>query len=291
MLRLVWTTDLHLHDAPAETRERWIRLVANQPCDGVLISGDIAEGEHVTEWLHSIAESLTVPVYFVLGNHDFYDASISLVRQRITRMCRDNLGLKYLTDCSAIELVDTADSEHPHTCLIGEDGWGDATEGNYEKSYVELQDFIRIGEFNSDKPSQWKETLQALGSHSAERLAAKLDAIPDQVNQILIVTHVPPFVESCWYEGQTADENWAPFFVCGQVGHVLKEFAKSNPNRQLTVLCGHTHHHGIAKPMSNLIVHTGGSEIGTPSIVATVCIDERRVFIEPFDETHAAQSS
>ena len=35
---------------------------------------------------------------------------------------------------------------------------------------------------------------------------------------------------------------------------------KVHPEKQLTVLCGHTHSAGICQPLPNLEIHTGGAE-------------------------------
>ena len=54
----------------------------------MLISGDIAESQNVTEYLEWIASRLAGPIYFVLGNHDFYNGSIAGVRQAVAELCR-----------------------------------------------------------------------------------------------------------------------------------------------------------------------------------------------------------
>jgi Icc-related predicted phosphoesterase len=119
--------------------------------------------------------------------------------------------------------------------------------------------------------------LNAEGKSAADRIAEKLRHLSDEVTQVLIATHVPPFREACWYEGKTTDDNWAPFFVCGQVGQALREAAQQNPNRKHVVLCGHTHHDGIAQIADNLIVHTGFSRYGSLEIESMVTIGDDRI--------------
>ena len=41
---------------------------------------------------------------------------------------------------------------------------------------------------------------------------------------------------------------------------------KAHPNRELTVLCGHTHGEGEAQILKNLRVLTGGAKYGVPTI-------------------------
>jgi Icc protein len=277
LLRLVWTTDLHLDHAPQNLQERWLSSIANHTFDGLLIGGDISEGGKTTSWLREIAQRVKKPIYFVLGNHDFYDDSIRLVRQKIIRMCREYQNLHYLTDCSAVRLGVATDSESNPTYLIGEDAWGDATTGDFDQSFVQLNDFSRIGDFLSLKPEQQKLELQRLGLQSAQRLASKLSAIHENMARIVVLTHVPPFVESCWYEGKTADRHWSPFFVCGQTGEVLKSHATNHPNHEIVVLCGHCHHSGITQLTQNLIIYTGEASIGHPAIAGIMNIGERSI--------------
>jgi 3',5'-cyclic-AMP phosphodiesterase len=266
-VRLVWTTDPHLNHVVASTRQQWFETIASHGPDGIVISGDLSEGDDVVFQLLRLAQVFSVPIYFVLGNHDFYGSSISATRRQVITASRERNHLHYLTDDSAIELM-------RGVFLVGEDGWGDATAGDYEGSHIRLNDFVLIDDFRLTPTSTWKQRLNDLGAESAQRLAAKIAALPVHAQQVLVVTHVPPFCEACWYEGKTTDESWAPFFVCGQVGQVLRQQATSRPHCQFTVLCGHTHHHGTATLATNLVVHTGSAVYGQPDIEAVVAIEE-----------------
>jgi hypothetical protein len=213
---------------------------------------------------------LDLPVYFVLGNHDFYRSSIARTRQRVIRATREQPNLIYLTDCPPIELA-------PAVYIVGEDGWGDATIGDYANSYVRLNDFQLIREFVTAGRPHWQQQLQQLGFESAARLAAKLNDLPLETRQVLVVTHVPPLRQACWYEGRTSDDHWAPFFVCGQVGQVLIDTARARPSCQFVVICGHTHHAGLATIAPNLQIHTGAAEYGQPRIEAIIDVVENAI--------------
>ena len=187
---------------------------------------------------------------------------------------RDRKQLVYLTDCPAIEI---SNGQY----LVGEDGWGDATEGNYGDSYVRLNDFQLIDDFVAADPDHWKQQLQDQGKESADRLAAKLNLLPADARDVLVVTHVPPYREACWYEGQTTDENSArSFFVCGQVGQVLLRTAEAHEQTRFAVLCGHTHHAGSAKIAANLTVYTGSAVYGKPDIEGEVDVADDGIRVE-----------
>ena len=88
--------------------------------------------------------------------------------------------------------------------------------------------------------------------------------------------------------GKTTDDNWAPFFVCGQVGAVLEEFSAMRPDLHLTVLCGHTHHDGVAKLSANLTVHTGAAEYGQPDLEGLLDIGPESVSVLKFSASDDA---
>jgi len=240
-----------------------------------VVTGDISEGDDVVLQLKRIADVWRGPVYCVLGKHDFYRSAIGETRRRVIDASRESADLHYLTDCAPIALDNEAT-----VVLIGEDGWGDATEGDYEGTVVRLNDFPMIAAFRLEDPSRWKEHLMQLGADSAERLEAKLKTLSATTRQVLIATHVPPFCDACWYEGKTPDASWAPFFVCGQLGKLLLSHAREHPDRQFTVVCGHTHHDGVAQMADNLVVHTGAALYGRPDMEAIVQIGVDRIAIE-----------
>lgn len=271
---MVWTTDLHLNSVPPRAWERWVRTISALKADGLVITGDISEGDDVVPQLQRIASEINLPIYFVLGNHDFYGSTFQATRQNVIHACRASSQLHYLTDLSALAVS-------AGTYLLGEDGWADGTVGNYEESTIHLNDFQRIGDFKACGQFAWKQKLKDIGSDSAKRLRNKLDQLAPDTHQVLILTHAPPFRDACWYEGKTTDDNWAPFFVAGQVGNALIEFSIQRPDCKVTVLCGHTHHAGIAKIADNLQVHTGAAVLGQPSIEATITVTSQTLTVVP----------
>lgn len=279
-MKLWWATDLHLIDLAATDWSPLSRAASpqgspptGQPIDGLILTGDIAESKELSDALDQIADQSAVPVYFVLGNHDFYGNSIAATTRSVVNQVRDDPRLTYLTDALPIELA-------AGSFLIGDDGWGDATEGDYETSYVRLNDFNQIDDFRRLAPEHWKAKLQALGQQSAQRLSSKLEQLPTHAKHVLIATHVPPFCEACWYEGKTTDGNWAPFFVCGAIGKAIQAFADKHAHIKLTVICGHTHHDGVARISDNLIVYTGAATGGVPEIEAEVTVGSDGVMIQ-----------
>ncbi|QEF96080.1 Calcineurin-like phosphoesterase superfamily domain protein [Stieleria maiorica] len=258
-MRLAWASDIHLNHVALKDWDTWIDQVRQAAADVLVITGDLSEAEDVVFQLRRMGEVIRLPIYFVLGNHDFYGSSIAATRRSVTSLAREYPSLCYLTDAGPVELT-------PGQFLTGEDGWGDGTEGDYENSPVRLNDFVAIDDFRQVDPIRWPRLMREQGAQSAERLRQKLLALPASADRVIVATHVPPFRDACWYEGQTTDDFWAPFFVCGQVGSVLKRFAFERPEIHLTVLCGHTHHAGTAQLAPNLVVQTAAAEYGAPRV-------------------------
>src|SRR4051812_20427466 len=128
-MRLAWLTDIHLNFVPRPAIEAFAREVLALGPDAVLIGGDIGQADDVAAYLELLSALLRVPVYFVLGNHDYYGGSIGAVRDEVTRLVARKRGLTWLTISGPIPVT-------ARTALIGHDGWGDGGYGNAETSPV-----------------------------------------------------------------------------------------------------------------------------------------------------------
>ena len=82
-MKLAWLTDIHLNLVGAD--RLWELMVAvERSADIVAISGDIAESPSVSEYLARMARFIRKPIYFVLGNHDFYGGSVANTRKQVS---------------------------------------------------------------------------------------------------------------------------------------------------------------------------------------------------------------
>lgn len=259
-MKLAWLTDIHFNFLRPPALEAFLESLAETEADAFLIGGDIGEAPDVALHLNALANALQRPIYFVLGNHDFYRGSITGVREKASHLCSACPNLHYLSNEGVIPL--TVD-----TCLIGHDGWGDGRLGDYHGSDVLLNDFGLIEEFGGfdEDPAIRLSKIHVLGDEAATHFRKVLPEAVKYKN-ILVLTHVPPFKESCWHEGKTSGDAWLPFFSCKAVGGVLAEAMERAADRQMTVLCGHTHGAGEAQILPNLKVITGGAIYGQPVI-------------------------
>ena len=258
-MRIVWVTDIHLNFLRPHQRADFFASIRQVQPDAVFLTGDIAEAPSLRELLHEMHQAIDMPLYFVLGNHDFYHASIERVRYEIQDWCLTQPDLHYLSALGPIRLSSK-------TVLLGHDGWGDGRLGNYDDSPVRLSDQELIRDFQGLNRSGILKKLQALGDESAIYLQDVFVQVLDSFEQIICLTHVPPFKEACWYQGKMGNDDWLPYFTCQAVGEMLQKIARNQPHCQVTVLCGHTHHAGHIDMLPNLRVLTGSAEYGTPCI-------------------------
>lgn len=265
--RLAWATDIHLDFVKAGEVADFCERIAQALCDALVITGDIAEGTSVVGYLKTIAAHVRIPVYFVLGNHDFYGVYINQVRAAVTRLAQNTPNLHYLPAVGVVPLTD-------RTALVGCDGWGDLQYGKGFDSRVEMQDHYLIRDLASLSPMRCFARLRALGEEEAGRVRTSLPQALREFPHVIMATHVPPFRETCWHRGRISDDDWLPHFTCKAVGDVLLEIMKENPHAKLTVLCGHTHGAGVVEVLPNLKVLTGGARYGSPALQDVIQLEE-----------------
>lgn len=195
-MQLAWLTDIHLDFLGDIDIDRFFSDVASTGADGVLVSGDIGQARTWEAGLCRMARRLERPIWFVLGNHDYYGGSVAEVRGR----------------------------------------------------------------------AELYAALRKLGDESGEHLRRVLPSALEGFEHVIVLTHVPPFREAAWHAGGPAPDDYLPFFACGATGAVLLDEVARRPDRQVTVLCGHTHSGGECRPLPNMKVITGAGVYGKPAI-------------------------
>jgi Icc protein len=248
----VWVTDLHLSFCTDAVLAAFYTALETERPAVVFVTGDTGESWNVFDFVSELERTTGARVYYVLGNHDYYGSSIDKVRERARTTER------WLPGLGPIALTET-------TTLVGIDGWGDARCGNRE-SRIRLTDWQAIRDLDMlmHCPSQQRvAVLESLGVREGKDLRAKLAKV--DARELIVLTHVPPFAEACWYEGKQSSPDWLPWFSCIAVGEVLRRYARAHPQTNVTVLCGHTHGRGEYRAEPNLLVRTGGWAPGEQS--------------------------
>lgn len=264
--KILWTTDLHIDAAEKSHLEQFYAFIEQNNPVGILIGGDISNGYQSLIHLKNMATRFKKPLYFVLGNHDFYYGSIKKMRAKVKQLTAEVPNLIYLTESRVIELS-------PTTGLIGHDGWYDGKAGDFLKSDVVLNDYFLIEELKNLSPEARLSKLNDMGAEAGNAMRRSLVEAFHRYSKVILLTHVPPFLESCVHEGEMCDANWGPHFVSQITGEALIEVAQQHLEKQLLVLCGHTHAAADVTVLPNLRVLTGASVLGAPIVQGIITFD------------------
>ncbi len=264
-MNIAWLTDLHLNFVGRAEVERLCNAIWMAESDAVLVTGDIASSANLCRYLVYLADNLQMPVYFVLGNHDYYGSSIKQVNSEVAATVKANDHLAWLSQAGVIELT-------PDTCLIGHEGLADGRLGNPLGSSVDLNDYHRIKELVQTTKEDRLTVQHQLGDEAAAYLDKQLNEAVKRYRNIIVALHVPPFAEACWHEGNNTDANYLPHFGCKATGDALRAVMVTHPDISMTVYCGHGHSEGYADILPNLKVITGGAKYYNPCIADIIRI-------------------
>ena len=257
----IWATDTHLDFLDDDEKvASWIEQnLASKEGEAVLLTGDISLGPHVVRHLRMIKAGTNKKVFFVLGNHDYWDTSFAQLRLDIVHPDLVNDGIVWLGGADYVPFGESI-------AVVGHDGWYDALNGNAKKSRLMMNDWFRIEEFKNLKELILTcRKLAAEGVAHIEQSCTK--AIADGRKKIILMTHFPPFVEACFYMGQRTKDDALPWYSSRLMGEALIALSEKNPEITFTVLCGHTHSFVDISPRPNLRVIVGNSSYGSPDSI------------------------
>jgi predicted phosphohydrolase len=233
--KYLWFTDTHLDKVMPWTLTRFLAHLRHEKPKGIFLTGDISNGALTPLHLRALATSVTCPIYFILGNHDYHFTSIEKQHDTIRKLCQDHPNLVWVTDNGVIHLSE-------EVALIGTEGWYDAEEGKPE--YLKLtfdwfltKDFRELPDMKS-RIKFWRK----LADESANDIADKLEkAIEQDYKTIYLMTHFPPWKEATRDIGTFMEKFWLPYNTNLRLGRVIEKIMEDHKKRYVTVLAGHTH--------------------------------------------------
>ncbi len=262
-MKLAWLTDIHLNFLKEGARLKFYQEIVKTNSDAILLTGDIAEAPSVSALLREMCSHVKKPIYFVLGNHDFYKGQVDDVKKEMLQLTNDEALLFWMpaAGCQTLE---------KDIVLVGQDGWADGRLGDYYHSICSMYDSRMIADLFQQSilgKKQLLEKMQQLADHDAAQLKDNLtQAIAQQAKKIIVLTHIPPFPEASMHKGKMCDDSYLPFFTAKATGDILLPIAKENPTIEFLVLCGHTHSAAVYQPCTNLIVKAGAAEYYKPKV-------------------------
>jgi predicted phosphohydrolase len=259
-MKLAWCTDTHLDFCSKEEQLQFCHALNESDSEVIGITGDISTGNEIIETLKFLLENQSKPIWFVLGNHDYYHSSITQVREQVRDISRKHKRLVWLENSKPILLS-------KQVALLGHSGWGDAKNGAFQETPIRLTDHRLIKELSNIDRLTLQKKLHLLGEEAAAHLSKGLNGLSKDCKTVWVLTHVPPFPEAAWHGDKSGHWDWIPDFTCQSVGNLLLEQAELYPEREFRVLCGHGHSAGEVWMRKNLYVRTGEAEYHKPKIV------------------------
>lgn len=277
MGKLVWCSDIHLDFIARDERDKFYAKINSEidssGAERLLLTGDVSTGNFITIHLGELAESVKVPISFVLGNHDYYNTNIEWTRSIMEMMSLGDARLSYLPSANVVHLSDS-------TALVGHDGWYDARHGTHVSRIV-MNDWIKIanyaynGAIANYRPNY--DAILKLSRHFAEvganHVASAVDAAAATHDKIIVATHFPPFVDAHVHDGKKAGDEHLPWYTSKVMGDTLLELAARHSDKKIEVYCGHTHAKKSVTIAHNLEVHVAGAEYNSPAIAGVIQFD------------------
>jgi 3',5'-cyclic AMP phosphodiesterase CpdA len=268
-MKIAWASDLHWDRANEENRERFLSEFRECGADAAVITGDIATSHDLTDVLGLLARTFQPrPIYFTLGNHDYFGSWIRSVDRRVIEMCRDTNLYPLGYDEKPIRLASDC-------ALIGHHGWGDGM-ADFGRWYLPpIRDFDAIGDFRK-KPLRKKfDLIKHLGEESARYFTRSLRQALRSCSRVFVATHVPPFTNALRSRRPDRNGDLRPHFCNFAAGRAINSLAYAHPNKRIWVLAGHTHTPFSDIMISKLRIETAQVTIGSPSIQRIVDLNEK----------------
>jgi len=256
---ILWLSDLHLDMADTKKKQSLLKTVTENSYDAIVCSGDISSAPSLIGHLRELAEACAPrPLYFVLGNHDFYQSSMAAVDKEVARLCRSVTNLHHLGGNEIIPLSRS-------TALIGHRGWADARAGYGRRTVIDSRDHHYIRDFQHLGREAIFTKMESLGKESAGIFRKTLPHALSAYGHVVIATHIPPFPETAHFNAKPCGLTHLPHYVNFSAGIAMVGISQKFPKKNVTVLAGHTHSPVRKRILDNLEVRVAGAQTGAPA--------------------------
>src|SRR5258708_1792452 len=231
-VKYLWISDTHL--LPWQ-RYKFLSCILDIRPQGVFLTGDISHsGFTLIDDLEFIAKRIGRPLYFTMGNHDFWFSSFEKVSNQLTSICKKYPNLVWIDRAGVVPLNDEA-------ALIGQMGWYSADQGNpeyikYTFDWFMIEDFRKLKTWN-----QRFELFRELAKKDAEKLANKLEEAIETYKTVYALTHFGGWPEGSRHNSIISEEFWKPYNTNSYLGPALEKVMEKHKKRRLYLFSGHVH--------------------------------------------------
>jgi predicted phosphohydrolase len=259
-MRAAWLSDIHLTDIAEDRALAFCEKVREHECDSVFLTGDISESPVLLQHLKLLDANIQKPIYFVLGNHDFWYSSVPHIYNTLPQAISGLNFVRWMTNLGPLRLDDGV-------CVVGHDGWYDCRAGDVRNSRFIMPEWSKQQDYQGSRTiDDIIEKSQAMSNLSITHFKKVLPDAIARFDKIYILTHVPPFEETHYHGGVQGTPHYQPYFVNKILGELLRTAASLHPRKQFVVLAGHSHGRVSKTILPNLTVHVAGAQHGAPEI-------------------------
>jgi predicted phosphohydrolase len=263
MAKYAWATDIHL-DFLNDDQTKLLAFAEGlkvQNPDGIFLTGDLSVAKKLIYHLSVIEKVVQRPIYFILGNHDYYGADTEQVRKAMRELTNASGFLRYLPTMEYYTLT-------PSTAVVGHDGWYDGLYGDAQNSTFGMLDWTSIGNFVQIRGNKASILVEArrLAHESVLHVHNGIKKAVRYHKNVVVLTHYPPFQQCHMHNGKPGEKNATPWFTSKMMGDMLMDASRAFPNVKFTILCGHTHGKWDGQISGNLEVHVGGADYYNPQL-------------------------
>lgn len=259
--KFLWFSDIHLERASSYDKIKFLYSLIKEKPAGIFLTGDISNGIKLCYHLRIIAIIANCPIYFSLGNHDYYFSSLEKTTNKLRRLCQKHKNLIWLNDIKFARLS-------KKTAVIGVDGWYDVDKGNpnllkYTTDWLFVKDFRKLPSI-VERMDLWKK----IAYDSALNAEIKINEVINAgFKNIYLLTHFPPWQEATKDVGSIFENFWISYNTNLTLGRKIKEVMSKHNNIRLTVLSGHTHEQSIVWIRKNIqCIVNDSNYLGGPQI-------------------------
>lgn len=253
--KYLWITDPHLNNLLPWQKYSFNSIIKKEQPTGIYLTGDISNGIWIKYDLKMLAK-IGVPVYFVLGNHEYFWSSIDAIHNKVRKVCDQYKNLIWLDDRDVVEI-------NEETAVIGTRGWFDNDLGapkwlRWKFEPWIIKDFVKL----SFKDQQLK--FKELAGDSCRQIEVKLNmALEKGYKTIYLLTHFPPWTEVSNSDGMM-NWFWLAYNSNPKLGQTIEKIMVGRKQR-VVCLSGHTHHPEYVRISRNIECQVGEANfIGVP---------------------------
>jgi predicted phosphohydrolase len=248
-MNYAWLTDPHFNFLEESKVIDFLLKLSKLNIDGLFITGDISTGPEIYRHLQLVEKLLQKPVYFILGNHDYYRSSFDKIDRLMEKIKKETSNLHYMTHSEPIKLA-------PGVGLIGQDGWYDSYWREPLTSLVFVWDWFFITDFRICFSNKERlELSRERAFENALQAEISLKKALKSYDTVYFLTHFPPWPDfDRWC--QLFEKFWMPYNYSKIMASTLQDVMAQHPTKKLIVLAGHSHDRKVKQIAPNIILKT-----------------------------------